>query len=675
MLFRLKYSVVLVMLASLLLSIAVGASAGSDGNRTIIIPQVTQGPVMDGIMGDKLWASGALMSDFVDVSGSSKPIQQTTARLLYDSKNLYIGIKCSESNMAGISARARGADSSAWKDDCVELFLDSANTRQVYYHLIRTSNGAYYDLKSVAASQSNGNWTSSAVVKTGVFPGGWSIEIAIPFSDLGVSPSAGMEWGINVCRARQAGTQENSSWNPTRGKFDFPEYFGTAVFGDSQGKWDGIRILSWGSLDPTNALDSKNFVRCSIPNPGSTAKTFSARVREQFVGAAVPVSTKNVVVPANQTVQVDIPYMASTADTEGWALDIESDGKPVLDAAHSVVTVSYQQRVWQVTDPLFEELLSKNPAGLQKYGCIYWLHTYSPNVLPEFAQEYGIRYSNEEALKELADSKLLALRETYGMVDKFSLEMADKYKFKVLFYPDIMRWSAPDAPKIDGASFSLDPRSKAHYFQDLKDGIAKWRKYIWGVYTADEITESAMHQALRLYIDHKADYPFIRQVNEEVKRDFGFGKYGMPESLDDPNPYRWIALRRWLNNYMVNWQKEVYELVRSTAPEIKVISTDPVAGHKPNAWDQMSPYFDVATQQLYPPINPNRQQFGFTTKMVADLTGKPTWPCTHVENYAYSTTLDEVRELMSQVMRNGGKGFHWWLKDEQGNQSQSGFMM
>jgi hypothetical protein len=175
--------------------------------------------------------------------------------------------------------------------------------------------------------------------------------------------------------------------------------------------------------------------------------------------------------------------------------------------------------------------------------------------------------------------------------------------------------------------------------------------------------------------NYRNEYPFIRQIDEEVKQKYGFGKYGIPESTNDENPYRWIAVRRWVTDYIIQWQKDVYQTVHEIAPELRVISIDPVAGHKPVAWDRMAPYFDVATQQLYPPVDPNRQQFGFTTKMVADLTGKPTWPCTHVEHYAFSTTVDEVRELMSEVMRNGGKGFHFWLKDEIGNNAPNGFLM
>ena len=675
MLFRHRYVVILAIIATLFCAVSASAGESVEGKRTLIIPHVDKAPVFDGVLGDSAWKGGALMSEFTSINETSTPIQQTTVRALYDSKYLYLGIKCYENNMAGLIAKCRGADSRIWTDDDVELFLDTTNTKHMYYHLTRNPFGAYADNQSTTGGASESSWASHCIVKTGRDSDGWIVEMAIPFDDLGVSPTPGIVWGINVCRGRLAGTTEYSAWSPTPGKFGRPNNFGRFVFGDNSGNWNGVRLLSWGDLDPVNGLESKNTLLCSVPNFGSETATFKATLSELGKGKSASVYSTTVTVPPGKTAPFEMPYQATNTSVEGWSLNIDSNGKEIFNATHKAVSVVAKQRVWEIKDPLYKELLSETPPGLQQNGCIYWLHTYQPVALYEFGQEYGIRYSNEEALKELADSKLLVLMNESMIEDPFFRQMADKYHIKVLFVPDTTHWTAPDAPIIGGTSFLLDSRSRKHYFDGMKYAITKWRKYIWGIYTGDEITEGAIRQADRLFIDHKNDYPYILQVNEQVKKNFGFGKYGMPESLDDTNPYRWIALRKWVSSSLADWQKEVYDTVHSLAPEMKVISIDPVAGHKPVGLDRMSPYFDIATHQLYPPSNPNRQQFGFTTKMVSDITGKPTWPCTHVENYAFSTTLDEVSELLSEVMRNGGKGFHYWLCDEQGNNSPNGYML
>lgn len=666
---------VLAVLGCMLFCMSAGAVVSMDGKRTVTIPQVANGPVLDGVLGDPVWQNGAEMSGFTNVYDASKPVQQTRVRALYDSKYLYLGIKCDEDSMKTLVSKGRGYDSGVWNDDDVEIYLDATNARHTFCHLSRNPHGAYVDVQTLPGGASDG-WDFHGITKTGSATNWWSIEIAIPFSDLGVTPTPGMVWGINVCRSRRAGAQEFSAWSPSPGTFEQPNRFGTAVFGDKTGNWNGIQLLSWGDVDPVNNLDSDNTLLCSIPNSTSQAATFTGTLQESSKGKLSSPVTSKIVVNPGATGLITIPYCASAPSIDGWSFSVESEGKQLFNATHNVLVTAVDQRVWAVNDPLYKELLSTTPPGLQQNGCIYWMHTYQPSLDQPFGKEYGIRYSSEESLKEFADAKLLGLVETWQLSsDKFLTQMADKYNFKILLYPDIMRWTAPDAPKVGSASFVLDPRSKKHYFDDLKYGITNWRKYIWGIYSGDEFSEYAMHQAVTLYIEHKNDYPFIREVNAQVKKEFGFGKYGMPESIDDNNPYRWIAARRWVNKQICDWQKDVYDTIRSMAPELKIISIDPVAGHKPVAFDQMSPYFDVATQQLYPPVNPNRQQFGFTTKMVTDLTGRPTWPCTHVENYAYSTTLDEVSELLSEVMRSGGKGFHYWLKDEHGNNAPNGFMM
>ena len=217
--FNRKYRVVLAILVCMYVAISAKAGECVDGQRIIIVPSVVKGPVFDGTMGDNIWMRGTLMSGFVSVNKITKPLQQTTARVLYDSKYLYFGIKCAEENMAGIVARSRGQDNSVWKDDEVEIFLDTTNARHVYHHILRNSRDGYRDVKCVSAGDPDGNWTCHTIVKTGHIPNGWCIEIAIPFVELGATPKPGIVWGINVCRGREAGAQEFSAWSSHPAEF------------------------------------------------------------------------------------------------------------------------------------------------------------------------------------------------------------------------------------------------------------------------------------------------------------------------------------------------------------------------------------------------------------------------------------------------------------------------
>lgn len=659
--------------ASIALMLLLSASMSLAGVKTAIIPKVSVGPNMKGDLSDPLWGQGAELTGFSSILSDKSVSQQTVVHLLYDSKNLYIGVDARESNPDAIVARFSGITFDTWRDDSIEIFLDAINARNVHYHFCINSIGGYLREKLLSQCDPGPAWNCKPTIKTGRGSNGWTLEMAVPFSDLGIKPSEGLVWGMNIGRSRKAVAEEYSTWNTSPNGFDQPYYFGQVAFGNSEAKSDGVRLLSWGDIALDPAASSNRNVTLRLPAAANRATAYKVVLDRVLDGKASGSTQKSVTVDANQPLDLSIPYPGNGFASGTYSVRVETDGSSVFSSELSISPSSELRRVWKEKNPLFKELLSNTPAGEQKNGAIYWRHTYNP-ALSRFGKEFGIRYSNEEAAKELADQKLLTICSAAMMEEPFFLQMADKYHFKVLFTPSIMKWTSPTAPTVDGGSFMVEPGSRKMYFDDLRSALKKWGKYIYGIYTGDEVTEWSTHQMIRLYEDHKNDYPFIQNLNEEIKRDYGYGKYGIPETRYDENPYRWSAARRWMIDYLTGWQKEVYDTVHELAPQVRVISFDPVCGHKPVSFDKMSAYFDIATQQLYPPTDPNRQQFGFTTKMVADLTNKPVWPCVHVEHYPYSTTLEEVRELMSEVQRNGGKGFHFWLKDEIGNNSASGFM-
>ena len=673
--FKRKFSGLFIVVFCLIIAGAAFAQTNPRSKRSVVIPRVAKGPVLKGDMSDPVWSKGALLSNFTSLNKAQKTIQQTSVRALYDAKYLYLGVYSREANMAGLVARSRGRDGSVWKDDGIEVLVDPSSSQHMFYHFFMNPVGGYFSTKCAAKGGSSEEWHGDFRVRSARKSDGWTAEIAISFADLGFTPKQGLAWGINICRNRIAGTQELSAWNPSPWGFEKPDYFGQIVLGDNFGKCDGVKVLSWGDMGISDVSTPKSSVLCSVPNDSRKALSVSATLTKITNGKRDKAISNSIRVKPRKTAILEIPYTLIGSDGCQWVLEIKAKGVQTFKTTRNVPATSAPERVWKLTDPLYKELLSSNPPGDQQYGSIYWTHTYSPSSLPAFGKEFGIRYSNEEAVKEMSDAKLLTICATGQLKDEFFLRMLDKYNLKVLFYPDIFHWTAPDAPKVGSCSFMADPRSRDYYFNDMKSSLAKYHQYIWGIYSGDEVTWQVMHQAVTLYAEHKNDYPYIMEVNEQVKNKYGAGKYGIPESDRDTNPYRWIALRKWVMAYLTDWQKDVYEITKSVDPNIRVISYDTRAGHEPTSYDMMSPYFDIATQQLYPPTDPNRQQFGFTTKMVADLTGKPTWPCTHVEHYAYSVNLEEVRELMSEVVRSGGKSFHFWLCDQVGRESDHGAMM
>lgn len=630
-----------------------------------IIPFVSKPPDLRGDLSDPAWRSGALLTSFTSISETTKPIARTEARLLYDSKFLYIGVRCEEPNPENLIARVTDRDGPTWQDDCIEVLLDTANAHAACYHIMINSIGTVADERCVDTDRADAGWNINCRAKTGRIPGAWTLEVAIPFKDLGVTPAEGLVWGMNVCRARPPAS-EYSAWSPTPGGFVQPNSFGHVVLGDSK----GIKLLTWGNLDSNTSYGGRNVLECLIPNTGRRVISYDLLLKGDAAGVR-----RKVTLAPDESATVRIPYKPSGSTHESFVFSISSKGKQVFLATHPAMVVPPSQRVWQLADPLFEGLLSKNPPGEQKNGVIYWFHAGDADGLRSLAKEYGLRYSLDEQYQEMVDCRFMPVSSSDMLMGEQMSSRFETYPFKAVFEPYYRNSRDKGAPQIDGLPYILDPRSREYYFQDLRDTIAKHREHIYAIYTYDEMVDKAVEQGPEFFARMKDTYPLMRDIDERVRKECGYGKYGMPQSPNDPDPFRWIAYRKWVNLQLLDWQKDVYETVQRIAPEIKVISMDATAGHKPFALDRITPYVDIVTHQTYPMGNPNLQEVGFVTKFVADLTGRPVWPCTHVENYAYSVTAEEAREMMSQVMRNGGKGFHLYIPDVRGGRAASGDTM
>ncbi len=665
-----------VALTTLILILACGMATGHTffggydaGSQAV---HVAKGPALTGDLSDPLWHKGGLCRITYKYDGSGNAKEQTEARFLFDSENLYIGAKCDEPLLSALNPQIKDRDGLVWTDDSIEILFDTADAHHACYHFIVNSIGTLYDEKCLADERTDRAWNSNARVKAGRVDGAWVVEMAIPFKDLGITPTPGLIWGVNVCRSRFVGEKELTSWSWTPDGFVQPKNFEHLFFVDANNQTtSGFMLMSWGNLDADGSFGGDNILRCKAWTPGDPVDLNIAF--SSMVDGKINVNERRKInVTSQASTDVDIPYSPSDSPNETFDVKVTSGTEIVFHATHPSTAMPPKPRVWQITDPLFTELLSKNPPGLQKDGSIYWFHSGNASELRPFAKEYGLRYSLDEAFKELADNKLMPIVMTAQLANPEWTQMADKYGVKVLLEPDYRPSSAKGVPAVDGLPYILDPRSREVYLENLADTIAMSRPRIWGIYTYDELNDYATMQGVRFFSEQKDSYPFILEADAEVKETFGYGKYGFPESPTDENPFRWIAYHKWVNSKLLDWQKVVYETVRKLAPEIKVISMDPVAGHKPYDLDRIGPYVDIVTHQLYPSSNPNRQEFGFVTKFVADLTGKPVWPCAHVENYAYATTAEETRELMSQVMRNGGKGFHLYIPDVRGGSVTSG---
>ncbi len=191
-------------------------------------------PVIDGKLDDACWQRTQPLEPFVKLTLGTLADEQSTAYLVYDDKQLYIGVHCDESQVDGVKADITQRDGPVYGDDCIEIFLIPPDSpilakfeeRIRYFHLVTNTLGTRYDEIGLSSPRTfDGEWEAKASIGAD----NWELEVAVPFSELGTRISDGAVWTGNVSRARwQIG--EYSTWAPIKRTFHDKKNFGRIVF-------------------------------------------------------------------------------------------------------------------------------------------------------------------------------------------------------------------------------------------------------------------------------------------------------------------------------------------------------------------------------------------------------------------------------------------------------------
>lgn len=208
---------------------------------------------MDGKLDEDSWKKATPTTPFVDISGEgfAKPIQETTAKMLWDDEYLYIGATLQEKD---IKARLTQRDTIIYHDNDFEVFLDPDGDGQNYFEIETNARGTIFDLMLDKPYRSGGNfmvqWDCPGL-KVAIHHEGtlnnpkdqdkaWTVEMAIPHKALTMNFTnplkAGNTWRVNFSRVqwlKAEGPEENWVWMPT-GKVDMhmPDRWGFVYFSD-----------------------------------------------------------------------------------------------------------------------------------------------------------------------------------------------------------------------------------------------------------------------------------------------------------------------------------------------------------------------------------------------------------------------------------------------------------
>ena len=198
---------------------------------------------IDGVLDEADWEKAEHITEFSQVEpNAGEPLTQPTeVRILYDDKNIYFGYTCYDSDMSRVVLKEMRRDSHGlYNDDYGFLILDSLNSRRdAAFFRFNAIGGIEDSAISNCGDSMNNSWNAVWECQGEVNEDNWTVEIAIPFSQLRFEKSDVMTWGMNLGRQIARG-EELATWSPAPKSYGSMAKYRTAYFG----RLTGLRGIS-----------------------------------------------------------------------------------------------------------------------------------------------------------------------------------------------------------------------------------------------------------------------------------------------------------------------------------------------------------------------------------------------------------------------------------------------
>lgn len=187
-------------------------SFGEAERRQYTTHRTLSEPLIDGIMNEDAWSIVSWSGNFTQNSPDegAAPSQETIFKIIYDSRNLYVGIRAFDSEPDKISKRMSRRD--GFDGDWVEINIDSLFDHRTAFSFTASVSGVKGDeFISEDGSVWESSWDPIWYFETTWDEQGWVCEMAIPLSQLRFTAAAKQTWGIQLTR-RIYRKEERSTW-------------------------------------------------------------------------------------------------------------------------------------------------------------------------------------------------------------------------------------------------------------------------------------------------------------------------------------------------------------------------------------------------------------------------------------------------------------------------------
>ncbi|MFC1561527.1 DUF5916 domain-containing protein [candidate division KSB1 bacterium] len=187
-------------------------SGGSPYHRNMNAVRMADAPKIDGILDDPVWQKVEFQSDFLQREpNEGEPATEITEfALIFDENNLYIGVRCYDSEPDRIVATEMRRDERLWNDDYFTITFDTYHDRRNAFYFTTNPNGMRRDgTISDEGRIDNSDWNGIWNCKTSVDDRGWFVEMIIPWQTLRFKEGNDLVWGANFMRRIQRKNEDD----------------------------------------------------------------------------------------------------------------------------------------------------------------------------------------------------------------------------------------------------------------------------------------------------------------------------------------------------------------------------------------------------------------------------------------------------------------------------------
>jgi hypothetical protein len=180
----------------------------AEGRVTFRAIRVGQPLRIDGALDEAMYRDVPPLSDFLQVEpqAGAPATERTEVWFSFDDEHVYISARCWDTQMDRLVATEMRRDTTTMfqGNDILSWIFDPFYDRRNSLAFTINPLGGRSDGQITNERQYSSDWNPVWALKTGRFPGGWTMEAALPFKSLRYQAGREQVWGFNIMRVKRS---------------------------------------------------------------------------------------------------------------------------------------------------------------------------------------------------------------------------------------------------------------------------------------------------------------------------------------------------------------------------------------------------------------------------------------------------------------------------------------